>query len=157
MRKRAIVAGTGFEGRDKIIKAHCKEGAGIKLKREPHNKYDPNAIAVYMEAPVLFGLLGQRFKQIGYVKSNSAESLATKMDSGMKLTAVVASFYAPPDREHPRVSIEIVGTLPPEKTKINIKLEAETLGITKQGNHWEYQGTKYASLDVAIKYAKAEK
>ncbi len=30
MRKRAIVAGTGFEGRDKIIKAHCKEGAGIK-------------------------------------------------------------------------------------------------------------------------------
>lgn len=107
MGKSCVVAGTGFEGRDKIIKAHCKEGAEITLKREPTNKHDSNAIAVYLHTPRLFGLLGTAKKQIGYIKARAAKPLAEKMDSGVVVTAQVASFYAPDQIEHPRVTVEV--------------------------------------------------
>lgn len=107
MRKNAIVAGTGFDGRDKIIKAHCKDGMKVILKRDPMNEYDANAISVFLEIPSLFGLFGKSQKNIGFIKSTTAKSLAKKMDNGIELRAKVASFWAPSDVDFPRVSIEI--------------------------------------------------
>ena len=63
MRKNAIVSGTGFDGRDKIIKAHCKDGMKVILKRDPMNEYDENAISVFLEIPRLFGLFGKSKKK----------------------------------------------------------------------------------------------
>ena len=107
MERTAIVAGTGFEGRGAIIKRHCKDEASILLKREVKNKSDTNAIAVYLQTFRLFGLLGHSFKKIGYIKANTAASLAKKMDSGEKITGVVSSYHTPPDRDHPRVTLKL--------------------------------------------------
>jgi hypothetical protein len=105
----AIVAGTGFEGRAAVIRAHCANNAPVYLAREPDNKFDPNAIAVYLATSSLFGLIKGR-RQIGYIKAARSATLAPKIDSGeLKIkNAFVTSFYAPEGIEYPRVSITIV-------------------------------------------------
>jgi len=108
MKKKAVIAGTGYEGRARVIRSYCREGRNITLKREPKNKYDTNAIAVYIHAPIMFGLLGKWKKQIGYIKASTAKNLARKMDGGEKLSASVISYYAPKHEKHPRVTIEII-------------------------------------------------
>ena len=107
MGKDAIVAGTGFEGRDQVIRRHCREGMPVRLRREPHNEHDQNAIAVYFSVPRLFGLLGQAQLQIGYIKAAAAKGLAAKMDAGVPVTGYVKSFYAPDGRVFPRVSLRL--------------------------------------------------
>jgi len=107
MRKNAIVAGTGFEGRDKIIKAYCKDGMKVILKRDPSNQHDENAISVLLEIPKLFGLFGKNYKDIGFIKSNTAKSLAKKIDDGVPISGKVVSHYSPADRDFPRVTIEV--------------------------------------------------
>ena len=104
----AIVAGTGFEGRDQLIRMRCKQGAAVDLVREPANAHDPNAIAVYLHSTGLFGLIKRR-DHIGYVKASRAAGMANKLDSGsMKvLRCFVASFYAPENDKIPRVSLTI--------------------------------------------------
>lgn len=107
MGRSAIVAGTGFEGRGTVIQRHCKEGRHVILERETNNKHDKNAVAVYIVIPRLFGLLGSSLKQIGYIKSNTAKSLAKRMDAGETITGYVKSYYAPQGRDHPRVTLEL--------------------------------------------------
>ncbi|MCF6225588.1 MAG: HIRAN domain-containing protein [Xanthomonadales bacterium] len=107
MRKNAVVAGTGFEGRTNEVRSHCKVGKKVILIREPNNNFDENAIAVYLEVPKLFGILGSSEIQIGYVKASTAKSLAKKMDKGVELSASVISYFAPSGKEFPRVSIEV--------------------------------------------------
>lgn len=104
----AIVAGTGFENRAERIRAFCKEGAPVQLRREPDNKHDPEAIAVWMRCSVFLGLW-KPWAQIGYIKAPRADSLAPKLDSGAYTvrSAIVRSLYAPKGRDHPRVSLEI--------------------------------------------------
>ena len=73
MVQNAVIAGTGFEGRAKTIRSHCREGRKVILKRDPHNKYDANAIEVYIKVPGL--LFGRRLRQIGFIKAGTAKSL----------------------------------------------------------------------------------
>ncbi len=107
MKKTAIVAGTGFEGRAEVIRSHCREGSRVILKRDPANLYDANAVAVYLAIPRLGGLLGTDMCQIGFIKANTAKSLAKRIDAGTEVHAVVKNYWAPPDREHPRVTLEL--------------------------------------------------
>ena len=107
MGKDAIVAGTGFEGRGEIIRKYVKEGTVVQLVREPLNSHDPNAIAVFISVPRLFGLLGRSQLQIGYVKAGAAQGLAAKMDGGTSVSGHVKSFYAPSGIDHPRVSLRL--------------------------------------------------
>jgi hypothetical protein len=101
------VAGTGFEGRAAIIRKYCRDGVPVRLVREPNNPHDPKAVAVYLPVPRLFGLLGTSWRKIGYVKAGKNKGLSEKMDRGKAVGATVRSFYAPPRKEHPRVSILI--------------------------------------------------
>lgn len=103
----AIVAGTGFDGRGEVIRAHVREGMRVQLQREPSNPHDPNAVAVLIPVPRLFGLLGRGAVQIGYIKARAAKSIAAKMDAGVEVTGFVKSFYAPPGRKFPRVSLRL--------------------------------------------------
>jgi HIRAN domain len=112
MGRSAIVAGTGFpnadgSARNAIIRNYCKPGMKVHLVREPNNKYDSDAIAVYIAIPRLFGLLGSSLAQIGYIKAGAADSLAHKIDSGMKISGTVRSMFAPNDLVHPRVSLQL--------------------------------------------------
>lgn len=108
MGRHVIVAGTGFEGRESIIRRYCRDGVAAELRREPLNTHDPNAIAVLIRVPGLFGLLGSSLRQIGYIKADAARGLAKRLDAGEKITARVTSFYAPRGRDFPRVSLELV-------------------------------------------------
>jgi hypothetical protein len=54
--------------RQKIIKKYCKPGMPLILQYEPENKFDKNAIAIFIEVK------GKRF-QIGYVSSAAARDL----------------------------------------------------------------------------------
>jgi hypothetical protein len=56
----------------------CSSGDPLVLKREPKNKYDRNAIAVFRGTD-----------QLGYLSKEVAEELAKVMDSGKKLTAEI--------------------------------------------------------------------
>lgn len=107
MGRDAIVAGTGFEDRAKIIRRHVRDGMPVRLRREPNNPYDANAVAVLIEVPRLLGFLGRRLVQIGYIKSGAAKSIAPKIDAGILVTGFVKSFYAPDGRDHPRVSLRL--------------------------------------------------
>lgn len=49
---------------------------GIRLVREPDNKYDENAIRVYLPERIMGG------NQLGYLHRQTAELLAPKLDSG---------------------------------------------------------------------------
>ena len=103
MGTRAIVAGTGFYSAS-TIRSACKPGSIVALVREPKNKVDPNAIAVYL---VVRGLLFTKRVQIGHLKASLAKRLAPKLDAGATAKAMVVSLWAPGDREFPRVSIDI--------------------------------------------------
>jgi len=107
MGKDAIVAGTGFEGRAEIIRKHCRNGMPVHLRREPNNPYDPDAIAVLIAVPRMFGLLGHSLVQIGYIKASAAKGLAAKLDSGKSVNGMVKSFYAPEGKDFPRVSLRL--------------------------------------------------
>lgn len=105
---RAIVAATGYEGRAERIRSFCRKGAPVELRREPGNAHDKDAIAVYMQCSVLFGLW-RPWRSIGYIKAARADGLAPKIDSGAYAVraAHVHSFYAGEGKDHPRVSVQI--------------------------------------------------
>jgi hypothetical protein len=75
-RKSTIVGSSFYAGAGNII-MRLRGGEKFRLKREPTNKYDANAIQVGM------------FKQtLGYVPRGLAAELAPKLDAGVKITAV---------------------------------------------------------------------
>jgi len=111
MRKSAVVAGTGFEGRPHLIRKHCRDGMKVVLKREPNNKHDMNAVAVYLKVPRFGGLLGAGLVQVGYIKANTAKSLAKVMDEGTAISCQVKGFWSPEGREFPRITLEITAEI----------------------------------------------
>jgi len=106
MEYQAIVAGTGFEGRERRIRAYAKPGMPVELKREPQNEYDPHAIAVYLRVKKWYTLFREVPIQIGYVKKSRAQSLSKRLDEGGRiLTSHIVSMHLA--QKHPRVSINI--------------------------------------------------
>jgi hypothetical protein len=108
MGRTANVAGTGGKNPDgsirrNIIRRFVCENMHVTLRRESRGS---NAIAVYVSAPMLFGILGTRLKQIGYLDSSLVESIDKKMGAGERLTGRVACLYAPSGKDNPRVSIQ---------------------------------------------------
>lgn len=127
MGRNVIIAGTGFYNRASVILRYCHDGLKAVLKREPDNLHDPNAIAVFIEVPRLFGLIGRGLKQIGYIKASAAKGLAKQMDEGLVIQARIASFYAPSDRDHPRVSLELDYDSPPSSKKRKRRTEKDSV------------------------------
>jgi len=107
MGRDAIVAGTGFEGRASLIRRYVREGMPALLRRDPANAYDPNAVAVLIAVPRMFGLLGTSYRQIGFIKAGAAKVIAAKIDSGIPVSGYVKSFHAPTGIDHPRVSLRL--------------------------------------------------
>ena len=108
MGRTANVAGTGDRNHDgsirrNIIRRFVCEDMHVTLRRESQGS---NAIAVYVSAPMLFGILGTRLKQIGYLESSLVESIDKILGAGESLTGRVACLYAPSGKDNPRVSIQ---------------------------------------------------
>lgn len=72
------VVGVTFEGRQEIIKQLNKNDI-ITIRREPTNKFDTNAIAVWSEKG-----------QVGYIGKDYASILSPMMDAGTKFEATIA-------------------------------------------------------------------
>jgi hypothetical protein len=66
--------------RQAIIK-RCRAGDPLELRREPENRYDPNAIAVLLEDG----------RQIGYLSRENAEWVAEVMDRDRRVAVSIAS------------------------------------------------------------------
>lgn len=79
------VTATNPDGSDRqAIVRRCKPREMLLLVREPHNRYDRNAVAVYRRG----GLLSDT-QQIGYISAELAEEIATRIDSGERVEARV--------------------------------------------------------------------
>lgn len=77
----------------------------VQLRREKQNAHDPNAVGVWIQTAGFLGLFGRRWVQIGYIKARAAQKVAEKLDDGIEVRAQVRSFWAPPEIDHPRVSL----------------------------------------------------
>ncbi len=74
--------------RQSYIKAFCKPGMPLILKREPDNKFDNNAVGVWIKARALIFFTNEI--QIGYLESDTARSLAGYIDNGGDVKANIA-------------------------------------------------------------------
>lgn len=71
------------------VDGQLKEGAWLKMVREPDNKFDSNAIGVWLGHRTGCGA------KIGYVAKEKAEQLAPYMDLGVKHALRVLQHSAP--------------------------------------------------------------
>ncbi len=71
------IAGTNFRPNLAEIEPNLEIGAEFRLEREPQNKFDENAIAVY----------DVKTNHIGYIPKAKNEVLARLLDSGKLLSA----------------------------------------------------------------------
>lgn len=93
------VAGISKEGRQGIVKQHCKVGQTVFLKREPQNPYDKNAIGVWIQA-------GMTQKQIGYIPDGTNRRFAAAMDRGKNLRAKIKNITGG-TKEHKTIGVNL--------------------------------------------------
>lgn len=82
--KRMKVAGTHVGDRRKAISKYVYRTSKFRLKREPDNMFDPNAIKVYLQFKS-----GGEF-HLGYIPAVYAKEMAPEMDEGMEFVAKFA-------------------------------------------------------------------
>jgi hypothetical protein len=106
----AWLAGTSFYDMGKFLEMpEFPKGIPLVLEREPRNRYDPNAILVFLEAEVATAFhypaaaIDQKRFKLGHIpaKDGTAAWLAPLMDAGKKATARF-------ERHGPATGIQIV-------------------------------------------------
>lgn len=96
------VAGTSFRSRDdlasvaKVVRSGPHRLVSAMLRREPTNKFDPNAIRVYCNDAWL-----------GYVPRVQAATLAPCMDRGDRIDAVVTRVLVDPDDDYDPIKFDL--------------------------------------------------
>ncbi len=108
----AILAGTGLlnedgSSRSIAIRRYCEIGREVELRRDQSNLPESNGIAVFLRIPRLFGMLGYRYRKVGFVDSLAAAWVAKKFDAGEQVRARVKSVYAPFEKDQPHVSLSL--------------------------------------------------
>jgi single-stranded-DNA-specific exonuclease len=73
------IVGVSFEGRQDVV-AGVREGAGLELRRDPANAFDPSAVGVWLGA-----------LQLGFLKRGIAARIAPNIDAGERYTAEVTA------------------------------------------------------------------
>jgi hypothetical protein len=112
------IVGTTFEGRQDVI-ASLKGDETIRLRREPDNQYDPNAVAVDVKL--------KDWTPIGYISKDNSD-ISTLLDKGKKVEITLSSITGGGDKNFginievkhdklkrpPKRKIDYEGTLKPE-------------------------------------------
>lgn len=88
------LAGVTFEGRQEVV-ARLEAGVPLRIERQPDNRYDPNACAVYDP-------LGD---QVGFFNRRLAGALAPVIDAGVEYDAEVADITGGGDGESLGVNV----------------------------------------------------
>lgn len=96
----------GSSRQDNIV-SFVKKGMPAVLIREPDNKFDKNAVGVWVEASSC--LFGKANHQIGYLDARLAGELAPLLDSGIPVEAEVVDTTGGPyeDKENYGVNLKI--------------------------------------------------
>ena len=103
-----ILSGTTIPDRAAVVRAECREGSRVELRRQPG--VDPNAarIDVWLECKALLGLV-KAWKKIGHVPEETAAALPPNGDISSSIVAygTVKAMYAPTGRDEAVVTVEI--------------------------------------------------
>lgn len=96
------IAGEQFDGRQSTIKS-LSIGQGLRLRREPYNSFDSNAVAVETRGG----------EMIGYLSRNNARWVSRILDEGTDLSASVAwLYYGDADGNGIEVQVHVDGVPP---------------------------------------------
>jgi hypothetical protein len=100
-----IVGGTTIPDRAAIVRAHCREGSEVELRREVA---DASSIGVWLPCPMLKGLL-KSWKKIGEVPVETGNALLAPADlsSTVVVRGTVKTVYAPAGRDEAVVTVEL--------------------------------------------------
>lgn len=95
---------TGFQYNFRPDIEHLMQtGMSMTLNREPHNKYDQNAILIFFDEA-----------KLGYLPRNANKTIARLMDEGIKVYGIIKEL-SPADFPYGSVKLEIYYFDPVEK------------------------------------------
>lgn len=103
-----ILGGTTIPDRAAIVRADCREGSRVELRRPKGAVADSARINVWLECNSLLGLM-KVWKLIGHVPVETAGALVPAGDASPAVVAygTVKSVYAPAGRDEAVVTVEI--------------------------------------------------
>ena len=82
METRTVIVGTAHLGIEAIHRlGRLRVGSVVTLQREPDNRFDPSAVAVYSDDGV----------RIGYLPKNGYAEVVRAMDAGIAVSAEITS------------------------------------------------------------------
>ena len=101
-----IVAGTTVPDRAALVRAECREGAPVELRRLKNEDADGSLMDVWVECKSLLGML-KVWKKIGHVPKDAATSFQPIADATSSVVAhgTVKSVYAPAGRDEAVVTV----------------------------------------------------
>ena len=103
-----ILGGTTIPDRAAVVRAECREGSRVELRRQDGVDPDRSRIDVWLECKALLGL-AKAWKKIGHVPEETAVALPPNGDISSSIVAygTVKAMYAPLGRDEAVVTIEI--------------------------------------------------
>lgn len=103
-----ILGGTTIPDRAAIVRAECREGSRVELRRREDSETDGTRIDVWLECRSLLGLV-KAWKKIGHVPDQTAAAilLISEPNSAVVAYGTVRTVYAPAGRDEAAVTVEI--------------------------------------------------
>ena len=103
-----ILGGTTIPDRAAVVRAECREGSRVELRRQEGIDPTRARIDVWLECKALLGLV-KAWKKIGHVPEETAAALPPDCDISSSIVAhgTVKAMYAPMGRDEAVVTVEI--------------------------------------------------
>jgi hypothetical protein len=103
-----ILGGTTIPDRAAVVRAECREGSRVELRRQEGVDPPGGRIDVWLECRALLGLV-KAWKKIGHVPQETAAELPPDGDVSSSIVAhgTVKTMYAPLGRDEAVVTVEI--------------------------------------------------
>jgi hypothetical protein len=103
-----ILGGTTIPDRAAIVRAECREGSRVELRRHEAGVAGGTRIDVWLECRSLLGLM-KTWKKIGHVPDQTAAAILPICEPKSTVVAygTVRTVYAPAGRDEAAVTIEI--------------------------------------------------
>ncbi len=127
--------------------ACCSVGEKLRLRREPENKADRNAVAVVRCATG---------EQLGYISRHVAVDLAPSLDEGQRVDVTIRQITGDdPDRRGVNIELEFY-TVPEGKSETNVDTEVESEAIVDAEVGVKPYGLKGDILGMSLDDFKAK-
>ena len=103
-----ILGGTTIPDRAALVRAECREGSRVELRRQEGVDPSRARIDVWLECKAVLGL-ARAWKKMGHVPEETAAALPPKGDISSRVVAygTVKAVYAPIGRDEAMVTIAI--------------------------------------------------